>query len=242
MHKKLILLVALLSGISVAAMERIQKTSKEASPHEEESMVKIRFTDSANSEITHEVTIPVSLAKLIGALNNDLLEDPNSKGSVFPLPNVTIAMWRLIEPQLERVYGITRDVSQATQLRQEIITEFLKVYVKSLIGVICALDYVDIPILLECACVVVKQNAHDKISWEELEEVPFHIRNQIIMDNVLKLLGPVSGRELAVCRGHTDWVNSVCVTEDCRIVSGSHRWNGASMGYGGQSAWRMQGP
>ena len=28
-------------------------------------------------------------------------------------------------------------------------------------------------------------------------------------------------RELAVCRGHEDWVSSVCVTKDGKIVSGS---------------------
>ena len=49
MKKKLILLVALLSGISVVAMEHIKERPvlKEASHHEEESLVKIRLTDSA---------------------------------------------------------------------------------------------------------------------------------------------------------------------------------------------------
>ncbi len=223
MNKKLVLLVALLSGISVVAMECTKEipSEKEASQNEEESRVKIRLTDSANSEITHEVTIPVRLAKLIGGLNNDLLEDPTSKDSVFPLSNVTIAIWRLIEPQLEGVYCITHEVSQASQLRQEIITEYGKLDLKSLIGVMCALDYLEIPILLECACEVVKQSPPDKILWEELEVLPFHIRNQIIMDNVLMLLGAVPGRELAVCRGHEHDVNSVCAMNDGKFVSGS---------------------
>ena len=134
---------------------------------------------------------------------------------------MTITIWRLIEPHLERVYRITHDASQAAQLRQEIMTEFRKLDVKSLIGVICASDYLEIPILLESACEVVKQSALDKISWEELEVLPLHIRNQIIMNKVLMLLGPVPGRELAVCRGHEDGVNSVCVTKDGKIVSGS---------------------
>ncbi len=223
MNKKLILLLALLSDVPVMAMEHAKEipSGKEASRNEEETLMKIRLTDSANSEITHEVTIPIRLAKLIGALNIDLLENPNSKGSVFPLSNVTIAIWRFIEPQLERIYGITHDASQAAQLRQEIIAEFSKLDVKSLIGVICASDYLEIPILLESACEAVKQSALDKISWEELEEVPFHIRNQIIMNNVLMLLGAVPGRELEVCRGHEGKVNAVCVTKDGRIVSGS---------------------
>ena len=31
----------------------------------------------------------------------------------------------------------------------------------------------------------------------------------------------MQGKELAICRGHEDWVNSVCVTKDGKIVSGS---------------------
>ncbi len=223
MNKKLILLGALLSGVPIMAMERAKEmpSGKEASRNEEEARVKIRLTDSANSEITHEVTIPIRLAKLIGALNNDLLEDPNSKSSVFPLSNVTIAIWRLIEPHFERVYGITHYASQAAQLRQEITAEFRKLDVKSVIGVMCALDYLVIPLLLESAWEVLKQSVRDTILWEELEELPFHIRNQIIMYQVLMRLGPVPGRELAVCRGHEYGISSVCVTQDGKIVSGS---------------------
>ena len=119
---------------------------------------------------------------------------------------MTIAIWRLIEPQLERVYRITHDASQAAHLRQAIMTEFRKLDVKSLIGVICASDYLEIPILLESACEVLKQSAPDKISWEELEVLPWHIRNQIIMNKVVMLLGPVPAKELAVCRGHEGMV------------------------------------
>ena len=32
----------------------------------------------------------------------------------------------------------------------------------------------------------------------------------------------MSARELAVCRGHENWVSSVCVTKDGKIVSGSY--------------------
>ena len=117
MNKKLILLVALLSGISVVAMEHTKEMppGKEASRNEEETLVKICLTDSENSETPHEVEIPVRLAKLIGALN-ELVEDPKTKDSVFPLPNMTLVQWQLIEPQLERVYGITHDEIQCSPI------------------------------------------------------------------------------------------------------------------------------
>ncbi len=202
MNKKHILLVALLSGSPVMAMEQVKEALPVLSQIEEEVLVKIRLSDCQNSEITHDEEIPVRLAKLIGALNTDLVEEPHVKGSVFPLPNVTIAIWRFIEPQLDRVYGITHDASQAIELREAIMTEFRKLDSTSLIGVIGASEYLDIPILLESACEVVKQSAHDKISWEELEVLPWHICNHIIMDKVLMLHGPVPAKELAVCRGH----------------------------------------
>ncbi len=219
MNKKLILLVALLSGISVVAMERIQKRPVlQEESHHEEAKVKICLRDSHSSKTTHEVAIPVRFAKLIGALNQ-LVEEPALKDSIFPLPNVTIAIWRLIEPQLERVYGITHDVSQSAHLREALMTEFFKLDVKSLIEVICASDYLAIPILLESACEVLRQSAPDKISLEELEVLPRDIGNQIIMHKVVMLLGPVPGTELALCR-HQNYVFAVCITNDGKIVSG----------------------
>ncbi len=220
MNKNLMILMALLSWIPVVAMERIQKRPvlQEVFYHEE-AKVKICLSDPANPAITYEVEIPVRLAKLIGAFN-EFVEDPHFD-PVWSLPNVAITIWRFIEPQLERVYRASQDASQAAQLRQEIITEFHKLDVKSLIGVICASDYLEIPILLDSGREVLEQSTPDKILWEELEELPFHIRNQIVMDKVLMLLGPVSGKELAVCRGHEGWVNSFWVTQDGKIVSGS---------------------
>ncbi len=55
---------------------------KEASRTAEERLVKISVTDSTNSETSHEVAIPLRLAKLIGALN-DLIEDPAIKDCGF---------------------------------------------------------------------------------------------------------------------------------------------------------------
>ncbi len=218
MYKKHILLVTLLSGSSLVAMDHIQENPVlwEASHHEEEAWVTVCLNDARNVAITYDVKIPVRFARLIGALN-ELIEDPRLH-PVWPLPNVTIDIWRLIEPLLGHVYRITRDASQAEHLRQEIIIHFGNLDAKRLIGVICALDYLDIPILLESAYEAVK---YDKLLWEELKEIPFHIRNQIIMDQVFILLGEVPGRELAKCRLYASRVTSVCATQDGKIVTGS---------------------
>ena len=58
---------------------------------------------------------------------------------------------------------ITHDEINAVQLRKEIIAEYGKLDAKSLIELIHALDYADIPLLLEIACDEVKQSALGKI-------------------------------------------------------------------------------
>ncbi len=220
MKKTIVVAILLTGSVNVVAMEHIKERPvlQEASQTAEERLVKISLTDSQNSETTHEV--PVRFAKLIGALN-DLIEDPALNDAVFPLLKVSLVQWRLIEPQLERVYDITHGAPQAGQLREALMIDFRKLDVKSLIGVICASDYLAIPILLESACEVLKQSAVDKILWEELEVLPGDIRNQIIMNKILMLLGPVPGSELVVCRGHRGAVLSVYVREDGKIFSGS---------------------
>ncbi len=218
MNNKPILLMVLLSGISVMAMDCAKEM---LSGHEEETLVKIGLTDSAHSDIAHEIEIPVCLAKLIGALNNDLVEDPSTKNSVFPLLNMTLVQWQLIEPQLERVYGITHDAINAYQLRKEIITEYGRLDSKNLIELIHALDYADIPLLFEIACEEVKKRALGKASFEEINSLPGDMGNRIILDKILASCGSIPARELVVCRGHEDLVRSVSVTHDGKIVSGS---------------------
>ncbi len=223
MNKKHLLLVALLSGISVVAMDHTKEmpSGKEASRNEEETLVKICLTDTANSDTPHEVEIPVRLAKLMGTLN-ELVEDPKTKDSIFPLPNMTLAEWRLIEPQLERLYDITHDEINAVNLRKEIIAEYVKLDVKILIELIHALDYADIPLLLEIACDEIKQNDLGKLNFEQINSLPGDMGNRIILDNVLRLGGPMFAKELALCRGHKGEVYSVFITKDGKIVSGSH--------------------
>ena len=138
----------------------------------------------------------------------------------FPLINVTIQTWRLIEEQLERVYGITHDVGTADQLKKEIFSACDKLDSKSLSELICAADYLEMPLLLEIACDVVKKGALDKLSFEEIISLPGDMGNHIILHKLLMLVGPVPGREQARVQ-HEDRVTSVCVTDDGKIVSGS---------------------
>ena len=88
-----------------------------------------------------------------------------------------------------------------------------------------ALD-LDIPILLDLVDNVVKNIGKNtdikKIPFEQIAAFPSEIRNSIILGQMMCTLGPVPGKQLAVCNGHTDLIFSACVSQDGNtIVSGS---------------------
>ncbi len=150
-----------------------------------------------------------------------VLNNAEIKGAGFFVSSVALKHWRLIEPQLKRLYGITPDGVQVDKLREEIIAEYGKLEAKSLIELIHALYYADIPVLLEIACDEVKQSALGRFSFEQINSLPGDLGNRIILDKILAACGPMPARELAVGRGHDNLVFTVCVTNDGKIVSGS---------------------
>ena len=217
MYIKLIFGVALLFGVPATAMD---VKMKEASQNEQK--VKILLQDEQNPESTHEVEVPVRLAKLIRPdFIADLLGDAARVEDMrLPLPRVTIETWRLIEEQLERVYGIIHDVGTADLLKKEIFSAYDKLDSKSLSELICAADYLEMPILLEVACDVVMKGALEKLSFEDIVWLPQDMRYRIILHKLLMLVGPVPGREQTRAQ-QQGMVISVCLAEDGKIVSGS---------------------
>ena len=110
--------------------------------------------------------------------------------------------WRLIEPQLERVYALTYNGLKVAELRKEIMAEYGKLEAKSLIELIHAFYYADIPVLFEITCHVVKHSDLGKFSFEQINSLSRDMGNRIILDNVLRLGGPMLAKEFAVCMGH----------------------------------------
>ncbi len=151
-----------------------------------------------------------------------VLNKPEIKEEGSVLSSVALKQWRLIEPQLVQLYAITHDEVNAVQLRKEIIAEYGKLDAKSLIELIHALDYADIPSLLEIACDEVKKSDLGRFNFEQIISLPGDMGNRIILDKILRLTGPMFAKAFATCRGHKDWVDSVCITNDRKIVSGSY--------------------
>ncbi len=128
------------------------------------------------------------------------------KEAGFSVLSLALKQWRLIEPQLERLYAITHDGVQAAKVREETMAEYGKLDAKNLIELIHALAYADIPLLLEIACDEVKQSDLGRFNFEQINSLPGDIGNRIILDNVLRLGGPMFGKELAVGRGMKLWL------------------------------------
>ncbi len=220
MYKKLVLLVALLPGISVSGMEQTKEmlSMKESSQRD---VVIIQLTDSQNSDTVHAVAIPYRLAKLIGAIS-DLLEDSELREAGLPLLNVSLAQWRFIESQLEKLYSIVHDDPNGTHSREAIIEEYELLDAQGLIEVIHALDYADIPLLLELACEMIKKRTLGRFSFQQINSLPGDMGNRVLLHNILSLGGPMPARELAVFRGHKLMVTSICIFSDGKVVSGSY--------------------
>ena len=201
-----------------------------------------------------------------------LLSDPEIKEAGFSVSSIVLKQWRLIEPQLERVDAINRDVVKAAKVREkiiaengkleakslielihaldyadiplleEIIVEYGKLDARSLIELIHALDYADIPLLLEIACNVVKQSDLGRFNFEQINSLPEDMRNRIILGKILALCGPMPARELAVVCGNEESVSSVCVTKDDKIVSGSWDKTARVLDMQGKLIGHMQRP
>ena len=228
MYKKIVFLGSLLAGSSTTAMELTQKV--------DENQVKIYVGEEQDV-----VTLPVDYAKLIGAL--ELVDAPVFNNNGFPLRGITLQVWKLIAPHLERLYGITHDVANADTLRQAIFVAFGTLEGNDLIEVIRAADYLAIPLLLKIACEVVRKSAPGKIASDDIASLPQNLHNHLILDKIVTLVGvmppalelvksqdtfnkvpiliasgdgtmdALNTTELEVCRGHKSWVNSVCVSQ-----------------------------
>ncbi len=198
-------------------MERTKEMSS-VTEMSQSDVVRILLTDSQSSHTIHEVAIPIRYAKLIGALS-DLLEDFELREAGLPLLNVTVSQWRLIESQLEKLYSIVHDDPHDTHSREAIIEEYEQLDAQGLIEVVHALDYADIPLLLELACDVVKQSDLERFSVEQMSSLPREMDKRILLHKILCLGGPMFAKEVTHIK-HESIVSSVCVTKDGKIVSG----------------------
>ncbi len=216
MYNKIVLLSAVLCVFHLAAMD-----------------VVVTSDETVTLEVQgKQIELPVRHVKLLGVLH-DSFEDYQSR--VFPLPNVDLDIWHLIESQLERVYRIELDASTAEELKQEVTNAFTKLDGYQLQGVMRAADYLAIPLMFEIAVDVAKHGALLNLSFEQLSGLPENTRNIIIMNTVFNVLCPVSvdeqvlfGSSLVMPSLFGDYLNLFNYSIMNRLVFASRRRLGYS--------------
>ncbi len=183
-----------------------------------------------------EFRVPDNFLRLSETLKS-LIQDASNDtvNNAIPLPSITGSVWRKIQELLPLVLAFNKPVGDDLQeeakqnaqqekeaIKADIIAKLKSYDGATLIDFIAAVNYLDIPILLDLAIDVAKQMNIKKVTFAQIATLPWPICKSIVLGQMARIFGPLLGKQLGICNGHTDQVHSVCVTPDgSRIVSGS---------------------
>ncbi len=181
-----------------------------------------------------EFRVPDNFLRLSETLKS-LIQDASNDtvNNAIPLPTITGRVWSEIQELLPLVLAFNKPVGDELQEEAKLnaqqekekaktsIIEKLKSYDgATLIEFIAALNYLDVPTLLDLAIDVAKQMNIKKVTFAEIATLPWPICKSIVLGQMARTFGPLLGKQLGICNGHTDSVYSVCVTPNgSRIVS-----------------------
>ncbi len=226
MLKKFSLIFTLFAVMPAVCMEYVIRVPK--------TTVKITTQDGQEFEVDKEQAKCSETLKnlIVGDADDDADSEAFRDG--IPLPNVTGPIWAKIQELLPLVQAFNkpvgddlqeeakRNAQQEKEKAKASIIEKLKSYDgATLIEFIAALNYLDIPTLLDLAIDVAKQMNIKKVTFAQIATLPWPICKSIILGQMARTFRPLLGKQLGICNGHTDSVYSVCVTPNgSRIVSG----------------------
>jgi WD40 repeat protein len=208
--------------------------------HEEVTLV------MGEDENTVEIQIPLRYARLSKTLS-DCLKDCTDEKPVIPVPLLR-EVGAFLVGQLEMLYNFMhQDQRQALGYIKD---NFERLDSTKLVVVLRALDYLDIPLLPKIGYEEILKRSRGSLAGYSVASLPQRIRCGVMRSHLAHLLGLTYGKgstrndvavsaqadnlehdykerrafiivDHAVCRGHEESVNSVCVTADNKIVSGS---------------------
>lgn len=130
-----------------------------------------------------QVSIPKKYASLIGFLNHDL----DFLEGALPIPHLDLATWKLIEFQLPRAQSILAEEGDAGELRRMIREGFAALEGKQIIDLIRAIDFLDIPLLMEAAVAGLMPGM---VTFEQLAELSESLVTHIVFNKLHAILGP----------------------------------------------------
>ncbi len=227
MLKKFSLILTLFAVMPAVCMEYVIRVPK--------TTIKITTQDNQEFEVDKEQAKCSETLKnlIVGDADDDADSEAFRDG--IPLPNITGPIWAKIQELLPLVLAFNkpvgddlqeeakRNAQQEKEKAKASIIEKLKSYDgATLIEFIAALNYLDIHILLDLAIDVAKQMDIKEVTFAQIATLPWPICKSIVLGQMARTFGPLPGKQLAICNGHTGSVSSVCISQDGNtIVSGS---------------------
>lgn len=177
-NNKIVLLSVLLGVANIAAMDVV--VTKSVS----DEMVAFLVENE-------EVKISAGYCTYMEALTDAL---DVYRGSVVPLPNVTLEAWSFIQHQLERIYPHAPFEEEG--LVQDVVTILSELTSERLVRVIDAANYLGIPFILKSAVTVVTDRSLQEFSSDHCASLPQPILGEIIYAKTRKFLGLIPLRPL----------------------------------------------
>lgn len=149
-----------------------------------DDMVTIITKDAVDFRISKDV------ASRSGTLR-DIIKDAVTKRPI-PLTSITAATWRLLQGKLEQehFFQITKTSEDPWLWKQMNFDAYKDLESKSLVKLMRAANYLDMPRLLNATTSIAKMYGIEKILPKHIAQLPKEIGNPIIWSAVFKLLGP----------------------------------------------------
>ncbi len=135
------------------------------------------------------------------------------------LPQLTKYEWELIHEPLALAYLLTRDKTERAY--QMLLESLMSLSADELLSCMKSADYLGMQELF-AVCLELAYKGHlDRLSYEQLRELPSYYVDDIIFRRACATCGPYEVTPFSVCTGHEGSVFSVCTAPDGTIISGS---------------------
>ncbi len=135
------------------------------------------------------------------------------------LPQLTKYEWELIHEPLALAYLLTRDKTERAY--QMLLETLMSLSADELLSCMKSADYLGMQELF-AICLELAYKGHlDRLSYEQLRELPSYYVDDIIFRRACATCGPYEVTPFSVCTGHEGSVFSVCTAPDGTIISGS---------------------
>ena len=209
MYKKVLTL--LICFLPLRAMEPLEKSNT----------IRVQPSDS-NQEFEIELRLANLSETLKGPIEENLIRKDADTKLVIPLPNITVSTWTLIQNQLECVFHIQNEPTEAESTKESLIAAIQALDGETFVELLIAVSYLDITLLQDLITrhYELKELTYDQFfTFFKVYKSP-DLGKALIVRYLVAKLGPFQAPQTAINVEYANFTRSVCVDGD-KIVSGS---------------------